>query len=279
MYIEHQQVINEIEIHASIDRLTILGKTKFIDLFEQQLLNNNTIKKVMRAEYPYRKAFITVDGSYIAISGDDVKNMPNVRVDFNPNTLSDEGKKDLLEIIRRTVRPRLSRIDVAVDYIGKDLSQMEWHEAIERKRQTIQSASGKLETLYLGSFSSDKLTRIYDKGKEQKVDYLWWRVEAQVRMSRGDKLFRENPFKGLYGYERGAGYETLDLEVRATMQYLEKHPTAISQLSRRRKQHYRTLMQSTEKKLEPSPEDVFEKEKGNLRQQIAEWLQPANQKN
>lgn len=275
---EHQQQIGSMEIHASIDRLTILGKTKFKDLFEQSIRNHQTIKKVMNAQWPYHIQYITIDGACIQITGNDAVNIPAIRIDFNPNKLSEDGEKDLRNMMQKLLSTRLSRIDVAIDYIGKDLSQLDWHETRERKRQTIQSANGRLETLYLGAFTSERLTRIYDKGKEQGLDYDWWRVEAQVRMKRGDRIFAENPFLGLYANEKGSEYASLGLEEYATLQYLEQNPTAISKLSKRKKQFYRGLMQSNERKFEPTPCEVFDKEKGNLRQQIATWVKPINLK-
>lgn len=273
MYHEQQQTIGEIDVQASIDRLTVLGKTKYIDLFEQSLRNKSTVKKVVGANFPYRKAFITIDGAWIGIRGEDIKTVPPLRVDFNPNSISPEGAKELHEILDMVTCKRLSRIDVAIDYYGKDMSNMEWHEEVERSRRVYTSRMGRLETIYLGAPSSERQTRIYDKGLEQKVDYAWWRVESQARMKRGDKLFQDNPFQGLYAYEKGSEYEGLSIQERAVLQYIEQNPTAIAELEKRKRQHYRKLMQTTENKLKPQPCDVFEKEKGNLLQQIAIWHQ------
>lgn len=279
MYHERQQTIGEIDVQASIDRLTVLGKTKYLDLFEQTLRNKSTVKKVLSADFPYRKAFITCDGTWIGLKGEDAKAIPPIRVDFNPNSLSPEGEKELHEILGMMASQRLSRVDVAIDYVGKDLSNLEWHEEVERSRRLYTSRTGRLETIYLGAPSSDRQTRIYDKGLEQRVDYDWWRVESQARMKKGDKLFQDNPFSGLYAYEKGSEYEGLALEEKAVLQYIEKYPTAIAELEKRKRQHYRKLMSQTENKLNPLPHEVFEKEKGNLLQQIAVWLQPTSKKN
>ena len=153
------------------------------------------------------------------------------------------------------------------------------HEEIERSRRLYTSRTGRLETIYLGAPSSDRQTRIYDKGLEQGVDYDWWRVESQARMKKGDALFQDNPFEGLYAYEKGSEYEGLSLEDKAVLQYLEAKPTGISELKTKKRQYYRRLMQKTENKLNPLPCEVFEKEKGNLLQQIAVWHTAINKNN
>lgn len=279
MYHERQLAIGGVDVSASIDRLTVLGKTRYIDLFEQLVRNKQTVKRMVVAEYPYRKAFITSDGAWIGLTGEDCKTVPKIRVDFNPNSLSEDGAKELHEILGMMASQRLSRVDVAIDYVGKDLSNLEWHETIERSRRLYTSRTGRLETLYLGAPSSDRQTRIYDKGLEQGADYAWWRVESQARLKKGHSLFQDNPFEGLYAYEKGSEYEGLSLEDRAVLQYVEKNPTAIGQLEKRKRQYYRKLMTQTENKLQPLPCEVFEKEKGNLLQQIAQWHKPSNQKN
>ena len=47
------------------------------------------------------------------------------------------------------------------------------------------------ETLYFGSKKSDVMIRIYDKAKQQGVDYFWNRVEVQMRNERADSFFRQ----------------------------------------------------------------------------------------
>jgi hypothetical protein len=112
------------------------------------------------------------------------------RLEFNPNKCT---WKIVHNIIRRLKFPKITRLDVAIDYYNIDLSEFDVIGNTARKCEKIFSRSGKLETFYHGSRHSDIFTRIYDKAKESQKnklldveeeiqsDLLWWRVEAVIK--------------------------------------------------------------------------------------------------
>lgn len=260
---------------ATIDRISVLGKVRYVDLYEQRLRRCETVKKVKQAIYPYRTAYITTDGVYIEVKGADApKDLPDVRIDFNPNSVAKENKPELHSIIDALARPRLSRLDVAIDYYGRDMATVEWREKRVRSREMIMSPKGRLETLYIGSRKSNSFLRIYDKAKEQGENANWWRVESMQRYERGQKVFDKNPFEGLVGYEQGTNAEGLTIEEVAMIMYIEKYPSALGELSKYQRQKYRQLLASPKTQIEPAPSQVFEQEKGHLLEQVTEWVKP-----
>jgi len=80
-----------------------------------------------------------------------------------------------------------SRLDFAVDVLDTPTKPAEiwtaWkiaHQGNMQKSCTlIESPSG--DTFYLGSRSSEKMVRVYDKGKEQGVDTQWLRIEMEFK--------------------------------------------------------------------------------------------------
>jgi hypothetical protein len=82
---------------------------------------------------------------------------------------------------------RITRLDVAFDFIGCEETTDAVYAAYEGrqpggrtlKTQVIYSSTG--TTFYLGSRSTERILRIYDKGKQQGLDVTWTRIELELK--------------------------------------------------------------------------------------------------
>lgn len=98
------------------------------------------------------------------------------------------GQLDGWHILRRAIALnwKPTRLDVAYDFIGVGEAIEDTYNAYRcrshyPKRQItfVDSASG--ATLYIGSRSSAKMIRLYDKAAEQKVPLDWKRLEVEYK--------------------------------------------------------------------------------------------------
>lgn len=124
-----------------------------------------------------------------------------IMIQFSGKVLS--GKINPANIIHAALDHKwhVTRIDVAVDFMEAGLTVEDVHEEFllnsRRENRTIgwiESRSG--NTFTIGSRQSERYARIYDKGKEQKLDHVWTRVELEYKgraallasecISRGD---------------------------------------------------------------------------------------------
>lgn len=263
----------------TIDKLVILGRAS--EFLERWLSKNTTTEVESRnsAKWPYRWNYHMVDGSLLQVGENKPGERPKIRFEFNPNKAIHSYEYDgkfsmgIVESVLTKIRfDRVSRIDIAIDYYG-DLRSVRWSEPGGRKRRPIYSGSGELETLYIGSRESELMWRIYNKAKEQKNDSKghWWRVEAEIKFSKGSGLHPwYDPFVGLEGR---LGHELLGLswEEMAKVEFLENHPEVWGTLNGRTRKKYRELMGRIGEEIDPQPSLIWENEKDNVLAHIASY--------
>lgn len=83
---------------------------------------------------------------------------------------------------------KITRLDLAIDAIGEHISIQgiydnalkTGHKGAARALSLITGNDGGI-TMYIGSRSSDKYARIYDKGKQLKNDANWKRLECELK--------------------------------------------------------------------------------------------------
>lgn len=109
-----------------------------------------------------------------------------VMIQFSGRVLS--GNVNAANIISAAVDHNwhVTRIDVAVDFMEVGLTVEDVHDEFLRNSRKenrtigwIESRSG--NTFTIGSRQSERYARIYDKGKEQKLDHEWTRVELEYK--------------------------------------------------------------------------------------------------
>jgi len=106
---------------------------------------------------------------------------------------------------------RFSRIDLALDAKNTSFQVKPFYEGLidgsfkstARNFRLITNATNGA-TLYLGSPTSEKMIRIYDKANEQGVtDYTWVRIEAQLSGTLANNAARAIAQQGLEGLTKG----------------------------------------------------------------------------
>ena len=154
-------------------------------------------------------------------------NRRNFRLEYNPNNVTLEQKKWLkVNIINKLDDIDFSRCDLATD-INQDLSSYKIEMPKSVKSNLWLSASGKLETLYKGSPSSQHRIRMYDKNAERAdkdkagKEGHWWRVEHQIRGKKVESLLLSDfdAFQGI----RVLDYDFMDFTGSVTEQKLLRY--------------------------------------------------------
>lgn len=91
---------------------------------------------------------------------------------------------------------KVTRIDVAADFMNTGIKPdflhflySSYHPRAPRNSTLIVGKGG--STFYLGSRTSDRMLRIYDKGAEQQTEEDWLRVEGEYKGELAMKVARE----------------------------------------------------------------------------------------
>jgi len=252
-----------IETDVTIDRLSFVGG--YLQEMEKHLKRSLYLINTQIGNGIYRYNYHMVDGSIFQIAEKGL-GIPPARIEFNPNKCIEQEINMLLFYMKDI---RMTRIDIAIDYWGiAKFEELYWHDLTNRRKRIIYlSASGVLETLYIGSGGSEKRFRIYDKAKEQN-DYSkgkWWRVEVQLRSEE----LEDNPFKDIKANWKQA--EGLKLTEEAVIEYLMRYPEKMGQLSQNTRLKYRRLMQEKCREFNPQPYEVYEKEKARIKDELLKW--------
>lgn len=89
---------------------------------------------------------------------------------------------------------KVTRADFAIDLIWSGLSVIEFAEDYRREHGDDASRSFSLitsktgETAYIGSRTSERMLRFYNKGKQQNVPIDWLRVELEAKGAHAQRL-------------------------------------------------------------------------------------------
>lgn len=267
-----------IETEVSIDRLTIIAYDT--GMMESYLRNSGYIvRQDFSRNHGFRHAYHCQNGELIEI-GDKQK----VRIDFNPNTAN---MKEIEDILSRLKYPHLTRLDIAVDYFGIDLSHIEWTSSKRRKRNEWYSAKGALETLYIGAPSSDKRYRIYnkllerlEKGEERDIRAMdgHWRIEVQKRFKESDNILDPTEYLLHDLFDIRPVSKHVDLShIEKTMERLVvstliEKPHELMNLSKNARPKYKKMIKEAQERagkvLDIEPHEVYEKEKSRLAEEL-----------
>lgn len=184
------------------DRLTIVGNIKrdregYSPLF-MKLLMNPYDTRLQVDPYYHHHMYDTRIGvkteestAYIELNKRKGAKGSDFRLDFNPAKCNEEDITFIKEILYYILDKRPTKIDMAIDFYHKDFSHYHIEDGRRRKTETIQGATGRLETQYRGSRAyADDYIKFYDKTKErldkkwQKVDHEWFRLEETIRREK-----------------------------------------------------------------------------------------------
>ncbi|BCC80251.1 replication initiation factor domain-containing protein [Bacillus cereus] len=266
------------ETDISIDRLTLLGYDS--GMIESYLKYSEYISFVgFSKNYSFRHMYQGLNGELLEI-GEKGK----IRLDFNPNRAN---MPQVREIVSRLKYPYLTRLDVAVDYFGIDLSEIEWTSIKRRKRNLWLSQSNEVETLYIGAPTSDKRYRIYNKRlerleKKEEPDHRavngHWRVEVQQRFQESNNILDPVDYFAADLFDIKPYRKVVDLDhiesakERIMLRGLLAEPKELLNLNDRTRAKYKKMILEARERsgvaINPEPIEVYTKEKDLLAEQL-----------
>lgn len=262
------------QFHVSLDKLTLVGKIRGHIAYAVEYFTS--IRSRYRCEVKPLNGFhyfFQHDDTNIKVQIDHpMDKKKRMRIEFNPNRLtSHESKKELTNLLGMLKEVHITRKDVAIDIRDIDLlGTFYLLDGKGRNRTKYEDASGKLQTVYLGTARSEKRLRIYDKAVESGLSQtVWWRVEAQLR---GRKVDEENPFSDFCFIKRDRWKDkTLEIKDRAMLWYILEceHGEPLELFPKHTRNKLKTLMK--QEKYRFSLETVYEQHGAELQKQLDEW--------
>ncbi|MFC9916807.1 replication initiation factor domain-containing protein, partial [Streptomyces sp. NPDC127197] len=220
-----------------------------------------------------------VDGSLFQYTDSD--KLQALRYDFNPNNIrpskENEHRRAVVEILRTMKYPKLSRVDIAFDFKGVDLSDYNFIDEGVRKKNMWFDGTNKLETLYIGAPNAHLRIRVYDKAKErategEQVEGDWWRVEAQIRGEWINHLLLGiSPFSGLQ--IKQANWESLEnVREQAMCKFFLDFPEKMAEVDKNTRSKYKKILASLDANKEIDIQSLYAESKTEIRKQIDYWL-------
>lgn len=271
-------------LDISFDKMTVLGdlssnqKSAFQSLLDHEniLLYENGFHDVAKG-----MIFGKVYFEYDRLKGQ-AYNSRNFRMEFNPNKLDTD---EVIWIIDNIV-PLLSdvgftRLDLAFD-VDFDLSEYKFipmGKERNKRKGTFQGATGRIETIYIGARSSDKMVRIYNKKLERKDkdlvgDYSdlehWWRLEFELkRESVNDFDVVLETLKII-----NPNYNSLSFKDASALFYLLENPNGFSVVAKKTREKYMKLLKEmNDEDITHLFKEALDNKKSDLHKQIADWLE------
>lgn len=203
-----------------------------------------------------------------------------VRLDFNPNN---KNKKHIDEKYWNTVfkllngmvgTKRLTRIDIAFDVFDNEMKHYRNYKP--GLKTVFHSRDREVETIYYGSRKSDKQIRQYNKQREQLVKGIrcgeQWRLEIQLRSKEIQNLGKHIE-SALENFKPMEWSHLEKAEDRLLMRGLDLTPEEYSELSK----YNRTKVNKMRREapmgdLTIELLDAYEKQKGNLKSELENYL-------
>lgn len=237
------------EIEVSFDRITVVGafipeREKWV---KKHLETNNQID-LRDTGYDRFKCHALKNKVYVEYNRKQAQAMgrSEIRVEFNPNELSEEEKQFIQFIFLDNMRNKdFSRIDLAFD-VPADLQAYFIMSDKGVKKTIFYGRDDKPETKYFGVRDSERYIRIYNKKKqlrdvkEEEIehDHLW-RIEFELKRSMTNKW--DKCFDDLHILK--PDYLLVEnFEERAKIYYLMNEQSAWGEISKNTKTKYRRKM-------------------------------------
>lgn len=236
-------------ITVSFDRITVVGA--FIPEREKWVkkhLETNSQIDLRDTGFDRFKCHALKNKVYVEYNRKQAQAMgrSEIRVEFNPNELSEEEKQFIQFIFLDNMRNKdFSRIDLAFD-VPVDLQTYFIMSDKAVKKTIFYGRDDKPETKYFGVRDSERYIRIYNKKKqlrdikEEEIehDHLW-RIEFELKRSMTNKW--DKCFDDLHILQPDY-YSIDDFEERAKIYYLINEQSAWGQISKNTKTKYRKKM-------------------------------------
>jgi len=198
------------QVSMKLDYLSITGKVKPNEGDENEdyfIARINLCRRLLHGLGVKSPTLQTVQpAKYYAMSVNDLGS--NIRVNLGEN-LSSQGWQiilsgqalggfdthGILPAFMDIWRGKITRADFAVDFIwsGCKVEHLAEDYRVEHGLEGVKSfsfiSSKSGSTVYVGSRTSEKMLRVYDKGGEQGVPIDWLRVEFETKGGNAHRLF------------------------------------------------------------------------------------------
>lgn len=260
----------EKKLFFSIDRLTLIASLKdensFYHLYHY-MQKLPSCYHCSRADTSIFEFSYTIEGlGYIQFDRVDEK----LRIDFNPNKITLDGRGVLNFLLSFTKDIHYSRLDLAIDLYNYEIYTYNIIDIGNRKSAYFYDRRGKVETVYSGSNKSNKYIRIYNKAVEQKInDIDWWRFEIQLRDVYIDKYLTEMTefYKDILVYKYNS-IKKYSIEENAMIEFLLHDISRLSLLSKNSRSKYKKIIRD----LELSSLDFFDSMLNLATEKVVDYL-------
>jgi hypothetical protein len=201
----------------------------------------------------------------------------NMRVEFNPNKLSNDEMFWLKQnVVNYMEDIGFTRLDLAFDF-ESDLNDYYALSDKAVKKTIFYGRNGKPETKYFGVRDSDRFIRIYNKKQERKdnadieinSEHLW-RVEIELKRNMVD--YWDDCFNDLHILKPNLKVIE-NMQERAMLYLLIHEEDEWGNLERRTKNKYRKILKDTSQiDLTDLMKNTLRENKKQLQKQIEFWL-------
>lgn len=293
--LKYQSLTLDVKFDWSIDRITIVGKLKenlyyhteldvLILNFEQLMRlneNNGYLKNVGANSWQ----LIDVHGENIAYIEMLKYQNGYGRIDFNPNKINKFLASSMKNFIHDLfLEPHFSRADIACDMIDVPDDFITQYRVVDPiSFKPIYGRSGKLETAYWGSRSSERQVRMYNKKLEQEQKRKivpseiksWWRFELQLRRGKANN-WHDMVHESLNSF---ASPHFLPPEIKPTERIMIKgllyDHSEWGNLAKNTKKKYRDILkeESLNDELTKHLRETFKESSSELKKELDTWLQ------
>lgn len=207
------------------------------------------------------------------------------RIDFNPNKINKFLASSMKNFIHDLfLEPHFSRADIACDMIDVPDDFITQYRVVDPiSFKPIYGRSGKLETAYWGSRSSERQVRMYNKKLEQEQKRKivpseiksWWRFELQLRRGKANN-WHDMVHESLNSF---ASPHFLPPEIKPTERIMIKgllyDHSEWGNLAKNTKKKYRDILkeESLNDELTKHLRETFKESSSELKKELDTWLQ------
>lgn len=255
-----------------LDRITITGSID-IQRYLDTLKKNNWIQGVVNIidSKPDKYNLFRGTNSIATLSKNKYYS-DSWRMDTS-NHLTEQDRKHIIAITKLFKKPRITRLDIAVDFINFDDAGMIYRLYKPNTSSSyFYSRTGKIETIYAGKAKSLQVYRYYDKMAELKrerikiPDYIknWERLELQLRPTKNSNPIKDwkkraiNMVECLFLPEVNKS-NVSNFKERAMINELLRHPNGFNELSSATRAKYRKKIRELHKKNIPTRIEIAKK--------------------
>jgi len=288
---------------VSVDKVVILADIKadaFAAWFEEHkhtFLNTKSAKTRWGYDL-YANSWICPDGTHVS-THHKLTNSHEIRIELSPNReplYEKDGKDITIPLLSCLTYAQVTRIDVAIDYLGYRLT--DWEILCPRLKKSIESKGyGFPKSYTFGSKRSKHQIIAYDKDGHAKAknrrilgvlgelvvpdkDTQWMRIEARTK---GSSLLRGNAFSALIMFKKASFKKPANMREARTQVfacaamnygYMDYFTQGMSENTRTR---WRQEFLNSVTLLKPHPQEIYEQNYEYIKDRVATMLAPIGQ--